>query len=253
MFVDYTAQLCLESVFNLNGKGLFRRASVVEIEGDLSYSWKTNVHENMRPVELSTLRTLFVSYDQNTGEHAVRTMHLVQALARQLQLSQEKLRISCLAALLHDIGKTVLPAAILDKVEPLTEDEWKMMRMHPVIGQQILQRAGGIFSSLQHIVAAHHERMDGRGYPAGLFGEEIPFEARMLAVVDSYDAMTSYRAYQQPLPGSEARAELQRCAGRQYDAHIVTAFLQALDEWDHTIPDVIMPFSSSSLAGRNCH
>ncbi|HZR39884.1 MAG TPA: HD domain-containing phosphohydrolase, partial [Ktedonobacteraceae bacterium] len=98
------------------------------------------------------------------------------------------------------------------------------------IGQRILLAAGSIFSDLAPIVLAHHERWDGLGYPNGLAGEDIPLLARILAVVDSYDAMVSERAYSAPKSIAEARAELERCAGSQYDPRVVAAFLAVLDE-----------------------
>jgi response regulator RpfG family c-di-GMP phosphodiesterase len=98
-----------------------------------------------------------------------------------------------------------------------------------VLGQHILEQVGGVFELLSHIVVAHHERWDGRGYPHGLAQHAIPLGARILTVVDSYDAMTSQRPYRQPLSDEEARAELQRCAGSQYDPQVVEMFLHVLD------------------------
>lgn len=104
------------------------------------------------------------------------------------------------------------------------------MRCHPEIGRQILEQVGGVFSTLANIIVAHHERWDGRGYPRGLAREAIPLSTRILTVVDSYDAMISRRSYREPLSKAEARAEVQRCAGSQFDPHVVEAFLQVLDE-----------------------
>lgn len=105
-----------------------------------------------------------------------------------------------------------------------------LAELHPVHGQHVLMQVGGVFELLSHIVVAHHERWDGRGYPHGLAQNAIPLGARILSVVDSYDAMTSERPYRQPMSDAEARAELQRCAGSQYDPQVVEAFLQVLDE-----------------------
>ena len=112
---------------------------------------------------------------------------------------------------------------------PLSEEEWTVMRRHPVLGQHILVQVGGFFELLSHIVVAHHERWDGHGYPHGLAQSAIPLGARILTVVDSYDAMTSERPYRQPLSDAQARAELLRCAGSQYDPQVVEVFLLALD------------------------
>ena len=103
------------------------------------------------------------------------------------------------------------------------------MRRHPEIGHQILAQVGGVFQHLAEIVVAHHERWDGKGYPHGIAGEVIPMSARILTVVDSYDAMTSRRVYQEPLTIAQARAELLRCSGTQYDPAVVEALLRVLD------------------------
>jgi len=107
------------------------------------------------------------------------------------------------------------------------------MHRHPEIGQQILAQAGGIFEQLAHIVATHHEHWDGHGYPAGLAYDAIPMSARILSVADAYDAMISHRSYRDPIPAANARAELQRCAGSQFDPLVVKTFLTVLDE-EHT-------------------
>lgn len=183
--------------------------------------------------ELSTLQALAAAasaHDHNTGAHAQRMVQLAEATARVLGRSEEEIHLLRLAAVLHDIGKIGIPDVILHKPGPLTEEEWATMRHHPKIGQEILMQAGGVFERLSHIVVAHHERSDGRGYPNGLAKEAIPISARILAVVDSFDAMTSRRPYREPMSVTEARAELQRCAGSQFDPHIVEAFLRMLDE-----------------------
>ncbi len=121
------------------------------------------------------------------------------------------------------------PEAILQKPGPLTQDEWSVMHRHPQIGQQILSQARGQFGLVSHIVVAHHERWDGQGYPYRLAQQEIPLGARILSVVDTYDAMTSSRPYREALSAAVAREELQRCAGTQFDPQVVDAFLQVLD------------------------
>jgi len=146
-----------------------------------------------------------------------------------------------MAALLHDIGKTGIAPAILKKRNSLNDEEWKIMRLHPEIGQRMLLAAGGVFAELAPMVVAHHERWDGCGYPAGLMGEEILIGARIIAVVDSFDAMTSSRSYSRPMTVAQARAELWRCAGRQYDPRVVLAFFELLDQQNLPIADNIQP------------
>ena len=170
--------------------------------------------------------------DRGTDDHSHRMVVLAEATARALKQPDEEIHLVRLGALLHDIGKIGIPDAILHKPGPLSEEEWVVMRLHPEIGQKILSQAGGVFSSLASIVVAHHERWDGRGYPAGLKHEAIPLAARILTVIDSYDAMTSHRVYRGSMSPLLAREELQRCAGSQYDPAVVAAFLHVLDTHD---------------------
>src|SRR5207244_13528957 len=122
--------------------------------------------------------------------HARRMVHLAEATARRLGRPAEELHLIRLAALLHDIGKIGIPAPILNKPGPLSEEEWAVMSRHPEIGRQVLVQTGGIFVLLSRIVGAHQECWDGSGYPYGLAREAIPLGARILAVVDAYGAMT---------------------------------------------------------------
>ncbi len=183
-------------------------------------------------VGVQALTAAASAHDRGTSAHAQRMIRLAEATARILGRPEEELHLIRLGALLHDIGKIGIPEAILHKPGPLTEEEWAIMRRHPDIGRQILEQVGGVFQLLSRIIVAHHERWDGQGYPHGLAKEEIPMSARILSVVDSYDAMTSDRSYRAALPVAEARAELQRCAGRQYDPQVVEAFLCVLDAED---------------------
>jgi diguanylate cyclase (GGDEF)-like protein/putative nucleotidyltransferase with HDIG domain len=170
------------------------------------------------------------AHDRSTGEHAYRLMRLVEATARKLEYPEEQMHIVRLGALLHDIGKIGVPDAILRKPGKLSDEEWVEMRKHPEIGRQIVDQVGGAFAHISNIIAAHHERWDGFGYPNGLSGEDIPLGARIITVVDAYDAMTERRVYRDPLPDEAARVELLRCAGQQFDSRVVEAFLAVLDD-----------------------
>lgn len=194
----------------------------------LNFPFEVLAEQTLQDDESMMLRTLTACYDHHTYAHAQRIVHLAQAMGCYLCLSDESIRLIGLAALLHDVGKVGLPQTILNKPGPLNDEEWEMMRLHPEIGQQMLTLAGGVFQSLAPIVLAHHERWDGCGYPLGLAGEAIPIAARILAVVDSYDAMTSYRPYQKALSVAEAYTELRRCSGSQYDPRVITAFFAVL-------------------------
>lgn len=181
-------------------------------------------------VALEVLVAMTNAYDKEMSAHAQRMVKLVDATAQVLGCAEEERHLLQLATLLHDIGKVAIPQDILHKPGPLSEDEWKVMRRHPSIGRQILALAGKKGALLSHIVVAHHERWDGHGYPYGLSQEIIPLGARILTVVDSYDAMISDRPYRKALPLAEVRAELQRCAGSQFDPAVVSAFMRVLDE-----------------------
>jgi diguanylate cyclase (GGDEF)-like protein len=170
------------------------------------------------------------AHDQETATHASRSVQLVKATARQLGCEEEEVQLAGLAALLHDVGKIGVPDHILHKPGSLTAEEWGVMRRHPVIGSQILAQAGGRFELVSHIVISHHERWDGRGYPYELKQECIPLGARILAVVDAYDAMTSDRPYREALPVAQALIELRHCAGSQFDPRVVEAFMNVLGE-----------------------
>jgi HD-GYP domain-containing protein (c-di-GMP phosphodiesterase class II) len=130
------------------------------------------------------------------------------------------------AGVLHDLGKLGIADAILHKPGPLDDAEWREMRRHPEIGARILEHAG--LRDIAGWVRAHHERLDGRGYPGALLADDIPLEARVLAVADAYEAMIADRPYRSAMPAAEAVEELRRCAGSQFDPEVVDAFLRAL-------------------------
>lgn len=189
---------------------------------------ETNQHADNEHTTVQVLSTVAALHDQETHTHALRMQDLAEATARMLGCSEEEVQLIRLAAQLHDIGKMGIPDTILHKPGPLTQEEWGIMQTHPRMSQQILAQAGGRLDLISHIVIAHHERWDGQGYPYGLAQQEIPLGARILSVVDSYDAMTSSRPYREARSVTQALAEIQRCAGTQYDPHIVNAFLQVL-------------------------
>lgn len=179
---------------------------------------------------VQALASMARAHDFGTSEHSDRLIKLAEATARKLELPEEQMHTVRLSALLHDIGKVGVPDAILRKPGKLNDEEWMEMRKHPEIGRQILEQVGGVFSHISEIVAAHHERWDGLGYPHGLSGEDIPLVARIITVVDAYDAMTERRVYREPLPKEAAIAELRRCSNQQFDPRVVEAFLSVLDE-----------------------
>lgn len=161
-----------------------------------------------------------------SARHSETVGRYAEMMARELGLSEQRRARVQLAGRLHDIGKVGVPDSILGKPAKLTDEEFAIIKRHPELGAQILEHHS--LADVRQWVAAHHERPDGRGYPLALAGDAIPVEARILAVADSYEAMTSDRAYSASLGHDAARAELERCAGTQFDPRVVKAFLAVL-------------------------
>ena len=156
-------------------------------------------------------------------EHSSDVMALARGVARRLGLPIEERDIVARAAELHDIGKMAIPDAILNKPGPLDDREWRFMRRHTIIGEDILNVAPAL-QPVAALVRASHERWDGKGYPDGTSGDEIPRGARIVAVCDAFSAMVQDRPYQAGLSVSEAVAEIKRCAGTNFDPAVVEAF-----------------------------
>jgi diguanylate cyclase (GGDEF)-like protein len=173
-----------------------------------------------------------------TGIHSRQVVDLSLALAEVLGLDATARRNAEFAALLHDVGKIRVPPEILNKPSELDVAEREIMRRHPIEGETMLKQVGGTLSSVGWFVRFSHERYDGQGYPDGLSGEAIPIESRIISVCDAYDAMTSVRPYAGARPVSEARAELRRCAGSQFDPRVVDAMDQALSATSLALRDL---------------
>lgn len=167
--------------------------------------------------------------DPNLGMHLHDVKSLVIPLCETLGMGEEDTQQVILAAELHDVGKVAIPDAILNKPEPLSYEDWAFMRRHTLIGQRILMAAPAL-SNVGRLVRSSHERWDGDGYPDGLVGEEIPLGARVVAVCDAFDAMTSDRPYRARMTTEEAIAELRRQAGTQFDPEVVAAFCAQVDQ-----------------------
>jgi putative nucleotidyltransferase with HDIG domain len=165
-----------------------------------------------------------------TALHSQVVARYAELTARELRLPEEVVEDVRLAGLLHDVGKSGVADAIVSKPAALSDTEWLAMRYHPEIGAGLLNEAG--LDDVREWILCHHERPDGQGYPRGLVGDEIPLEARILAVADSYEAMTNDRVYRRSIGRWRAREELRRNAGTQFDEVVLEAFLRAVErDW----------------------
>lgn len=186
----------------------------------------TVLYESMYTNLINTLQSLVAAIearDRYTQQHSQRVTQLAVRIAEEMGCTQEEIDTIKFAGILHDIGKINISDAILLKKGKLTQEETKVIQTHPLIGEKIL-RPLGLLPAEKAIVRHHHERWDGKGYPDGLVGEEVPLLARIIAVADSYDAMTSNRPYRLARNNRKALDELVRCIGTQFDKDIVEAF-----------------------------
>jgi diguanylate cyclase (GGDEF)-like protein/putative nucleotidyltransferase with HDIG domain len=167
--------------------------------------------------------------DHYTYGHSRKVSQYAVALSEALGLPQDKIATIRAAGLLHDIGKIAIPDSILNKKGTLTEEEWKPVTAHPELGVEILRHVIDLVNCLPAILH-HHEHHDGKGYPSGLKGKNIPLEARLLAIADAYDAMTSLRPYREQLPPEQALDELKRCSGTQFDPKLVDIFVKTIEQ-----------------------
>ena len=166
--------------------------------------------------------------DRETQGHNRRVAELSVQIGRQLGMTASQLGVLARSGLLHDVGKLGIPVAILHKRGALTESEWKLMKTHPEIGLSIIGRVGRFKRELLAVLY-HHERMDGSGYPQGLAGEAIPIEARIVAVADTYDVLTSDRHYRKACDPRDGRRVVRQEAGSHLDPTVVEALLRTLD------------------------
>jgi diguanylate cyclase (GGDEF)-like protein/putative nucleotidyltransferase with HDIG domain len=182
---------------------------------------------------MEALAVALLERDRYTGEHSKAVIEMAGAVARELGLTGTEVERVKSAALLHDIGKVAIPDEILHKPGPLSADEWKLMRQHPVIGERILRVLPGL-GAVARIVRHEHERWDGGGYPDGLTGEQIPLGSRVILAADTYHAITTDRPYRRARSHQHAIDELVRCTGSQFDP-LVTEILIVYLERTHAI------------------
>jgi putative nucleotidyltransferase with HDIG domain len=176
------------------------------------------------------LRTLDLR-DQMTARHSAAVARYSRAIAQRAGYSRREEELVHIAALLHDIGKFILPDRILKANVPLTDEDWMLIKRHPQQGARVVSSLDG-YGPVAEIILAHHERIDGKGYPRGLAGDEIPELARIISVADTYDVMTARDSYRTPMSSYDAIVELRRVAGKQLDARFVEIFIELLESKD---------------------
>ena len=177
---------------------------------------------------IGILRQTVEAKDPYTRGHSDRVSEYSVLIGKKLGLDEKTLHILKIGGLFHDIGKIGIPDSILLKESKLSDEEYSQIKNHPMIGVHMLGDAA-IFTDILPIVKHHHERYDGRGYPSQLVGDDIPYVARIAAVADTFDAMTSKRSYRDSLPIDVVRAEIERCSGTQFDPNIAKVFLDIMD------------------------
>ena len=177
---------------------------------------------------IGILRQTVEAKDPYTRGHSDRVSEYSVLIGKKLGLDEKTLHILKIGGLFHDIGKIGIPDSILLKESKLSDEEYSQIKNHPMIGVHMLGDAA-IFTDILPIVKHHHERYDGRGYPSQLVGDDIPYVARIAAVADTFDAMTSKRSYRDSLPIDVVRAEIERCSGTQFDPNIAKVFLDIMN------------------------
>ncbi len=214
---------------------LGRYAAVLLHQHDLMENLRAAVDENVRLCEtlantyFDTVQAFSAAIDAKdvyTRGHSVRVARYSASLALRLGLPRQTVAGIRIGAYLHDIGKIVLDRSLLNKPGRLDEVELKEVACHPVVGYEVLASVSFPWPEVRTVVRSHHERLNGRGYPDGLRGEEIPLPARLLAIADAFDAMTSNRPYRNRMPLPLAFGELVRCSGEQFDPPLVRTFLE---------------------------
>lgn len=189
-------------------------------------------HEKLEKISMQIVKALSGAVDAKdtyTNGHSLRVAEYSKEIARRAGLPKETQDDIYMMGLLHDVGKIGVPDAIINKPAHLTEDEFTVIRNHPVMGARILKNIKD-FPKLITGARWHHERYDGKGYPDGIVGEEIPLEARIIAIADAYDAMSSRRSYRDVLPQETVRLEIEKGKGTQFDPEMTEIALSMIDE-----------------------
>jgi HD-GYP domain-containing protein (c-di-GMP phosphodiesterase class II) len=185
------------------------------------------LHKSMTDGIIKAMSGLLSVHDAYTTNHSDNVAMLSRDFAEYLQLTEEMITKLYYAGLAHDIGKTLIPSELLNKSDFLTDDEWNTIKMHPIYGAMALEKANKL-EDITNAVRNHHERWDGAGYPDGLKGDQIPLMSRILALADTFDAMTNDRPYRKAFSDEIALAEIEKCSGKQFDPDLAEAFVKHL-------------------------
>ena len=216
-------------------KSIAQMKQIKEINAKLKDTYEKLEQAYLESIE--TLRYTVEAKDTYTKGHSDRVSEYSVLIGKYLNLSEEDIKNLRIGGLFHDIGKIGVPDAILQKESKLTDDEYSEIKNHPSIGAHILSTAT-IFKDIIPIVKHHHERYDGHGYPSQLAGEDIPYLARITAIADTFDAMSSRRSYRDSLPVETVIAEIDRCKGSQFDPNISDVFLDILQNHYDEIKEI---------------
>ncbi len=216
-------------------KAISQMNMIKKINGELQDTYDKLERAYMESIQ--TLRYTVEAKDAYTRGHSDRVSEYSVLIGRYMGLTESDLKILHIGGLFHDVGKIGVPDSILLKTDKLTDDEYSEIKNHPTIGAHILSTAT-IFQDLIPIVKHHHEKYDGTGYPSKLAGDNIPFMARIAAVADTFDAMTSKRTYRNALPLDVVIAEIKRCSGTQFDPKVADVFLDILNNHYDEISDI---------------
>jgi diguanylate cyclase (GGDEF)-like protein len=196
---------------------------------DMMYENKMYESESTHIAILDSLKNLLRQSTVETVEHSRRLEKISIMMGKRLDFSEQELNALATLADLHDLGKVAISEDILDKVDPLTEEEWDKIKRHPDLGFKIASSSQKLMPIAEGILA-HHERFDGTGYPRGLKGDEIPLIARVISIVDAYDVMTNDRPYKEAVSHAEAVKEIKNCSGTQFDPELVLVFMEVVNE-----------------------
>ncbi|MBU0699904.1 response regulator [bacterium] len=228
--------LILTSIFAAEiGGAIERSKTYATLEEKMTELIGLNIKlKNLFLNTVTALSSAIDAKDPYTMGHSSQVQKHVLDIANEMNFSSDEKNLMSIIGLLHDIGKIGIKDGVLTKPGVLEKDEWEQIKKHPTIGAEIIKHID-MFNDVSEIILYHHERYDGKGYPHGLKGEQIPLKSRILTVADSFDAMVSKRPYRDPMPRERAIAEIKSGSGSQFDPDVVVAFLRVLEREDAAI------------------